>query len=207
MLSFRLFIEGQESLYRSMLDPNELKRREELVSLVHRAYSRGNHEEAERLDAELAELEERMDNQLEDMDDGDMEEDKGEEERDIDRDWSVQDDMAKIYARYLSGELDLPYEDTVEVDPEEAKRNGWEYRQGVDHNAKPVNRFYRYVPVTRSRSLANILRGAVWESPNLSVSNPNAQKIKAMTDEQIIDAARDAYEWKRSLRDRIRGTR
>ena len=167
--------------------------------MVQDAYFRGDHRSAEKLDAELEELEEKIDDMLEDMDDGDMEEDRGEEEKDLDRDWSAQDDMASIYAKYISGDLDLGDDDVVEVDPEEAKRNGWEYRQGMDHNAKPADWFYRRVPVTKQQALAKMLRGAVWESPNLSVSRPDAQKIKSMTDEQIIAAAKDAYEWKKNL--------
>lgn len=206
MTTFRQFLESQENrqLYMSLIPKELLAKRERLSKMVHDAYRKGDHTNAERLDAELDELEERIDDMLEDMDDGDMEEDRGEEEKDLDRDWSVQDDMAKIYARYLSDDLDLDDEDTVEVDPEEAKRNGWEYRQGIDHNGKPINRFYRRVPVTKQQALAKILRGAIWESPNLSISNPDAQKIKAMTDEQIIAAAKDAHEWKVNLRNRIR---
>lgn len=186
-----------------MIPKDLLAKRQRLSKMVDDAYGRGDQKTAERLDAQLEELEERIDSMLEDMDDGDMEEDRGEEEKDLDRDWSVQDDMAKIYAKYLAGELDIPDEDTVEVDPEEAERMGWEYRQSTDHNAKPINMFYRYVPVTKQQYLAKMLRGAIWESPNLSISNPNAQKIKAMTDEQIIAAAKDAYEWKMNLRDRL----
>jgi hypothetical protein len=206
MKTFRQFLEETEdlrSLYASMLNPKDIEMHKRLSAMVQDAYRRGDHETAERLDAQLEELEERLDSQLEEMDDGDMEEDRGEEERDLDRDWSVQDDMASIYARYLAGELDLGYEDTVEVDPEEAKRKGWEIRQGMDHNGKGVGRFYRYVPITRQAAFAKMLRGAIWESPNLSISNPDVQKIKSMNDEQIIAAAKDAYEWKSGLRGRI----
>ena len=188
----------------SLIPKDMLAKRERLSKMVHDAYRKGDYKNAERLDAELEELEERIDDMLEDMDDGDMEEDRGEEEKDLDRDWSVQDDMARIYARYISGELDLGDDDVVEVDPEEAKRKGWEYGQGMDHNAKPADWFYRRVPVTKQQALAKMLRGAIWDSPNLSVSNPDAKKVKAMTDEQIIATAKDAYEWKKNLRNRIR---
>lgn len=206
MTNFRRFLENEENrqLYMSLVPKELLIKREKLSKMVHDAYRRGDHKNAERLDAELDELEEKIDDMLEDMDDGDMEEDRGEEEKDLDRDWSVQDDMAKIYARYVSGELDIPDEDTVEVDPEEAKRNGWEYRQGIDHNGKPVDRFYRYVPTSRQAYLAKILRGAIWDSSYFHLHRPKIDMIKSMTDEQIIDAARDAYKWKRGLLGRIK---
>lgn len=143
-----------------------------------------------------------MDSSLEDMDDGSAEEDRGEPENDLDRDWSVQEEMARIYAQYLSGALDVHLNDdseTLEVDPDEARRNGQEVRQMTDHNGKPIQRFYIHIPATKQRLFAKILRGIIWESPNLSVSKPIADKIKSMTDEQIIDMAKDAYEWKRGL--------
>lgn len=211
MTTFRRFLESQENrqLYLSMIPKELLARRERLSRMVDDLYRKGDHRNAERLDAQLEELEEKIEAMLADMDDGDGEDietgNTGGEEESLDRDWSVQDDMAKMYARYVAGELDIPDEDTVEVDPEEAKRNGWEYRQMQDHNGKPVDRFYRYIPTSKQAYLAKMLRGAIWESPNLSVSRPDAQKIKGMTDEQIIDAARDAYEWKRGLRNRISG--
>jgi len=212
MKTFRQFLEESEDLkglYSTLLRPSDIKRYKHLERMVYDAYRRGDHKTAERLDAELEDLEDRMDSQLEDMDDTDGEDIKtgntGGEEEHIDRDWSVQDDMARMYARYLAGELDLGDEDTVEVDPEEAKRKGWEIRQGMDHNGKGVGRFYRYVPITRQAAFAKMLRGAIWESPNLSISNPDVQKIKSMTDEQIIAAAKDAYEWKAGLRRRISG--
>jgi hypothetical protein len=207
--SFRQFLEEKEdlkALYTSMSDPREVELHKRLSRMVQDAYARGDHEAAERLDAQLEELEERMDDRLEGMDDGNRDDDGGEDER-LDRDWSVQGEMARIYAKYLAGQLDLDEEDTVEVDPEEAKRMGWEYRRMVDHNAKPIDRYYRYVPTTKTASLAKMLRGAIWESPNLSVSRPNAQKVRGMSDEQIIDAARDAYESRRALVDRIRSAR
>lgn len=207
-MQFRFWLENVENqenrqLYMSLVPKELLVKRDNLSKMVDDAYRRGDHKNAERLDAELDELEEKINDMLEDMDDGDMEEDRGEEEKDLDRDWSVQDDMAKIYARYLSGDLDLDDEDTVEVDPEEAKRNGWEYRQGIDRNGKPVNKFYRYIPVTKQQALAKILRGAIWDSSYFHLHKPKVDVIKAMTDEQIIDAARDAYEWKKNLRGRI----
>lgn len=188
----------------SMIPKDLLAKRERLSKMVDDAYARDDHRTAERLDAQLEELEEKIEAMLADMDDGDMEEDRGEEEKDIDRDWSLQEDMAKIYARYLSGQLDLDDEDTVEVDPDEAKRKGWEYRQGIDHNGRPIQRFYRYVPVTKQQALAKILRGAIWDSPFAHQYGVKTDLIKAMTDDQIIDAAKDAYERMRSLRNRIR---
>lgn len=209
-MNFRKFLESQENreLYMSLIPKDLLAKREQLSKMVDDAYGRGDHRTAERLDAQLEELEERIDSMLADMDDRDEEDlhggNTGGEDDHLDRDWSVQEDMAKIYARYLNGDLDIPDEDTVPVDPEEAKRMGWEYRQGMDHNAKPINMFYRYVPTTKEAYLAKILRGAIWESPNLSLSNPDVQKIKSMTDEQIIEMAKDAYEWKASLRRRMK---
>lgn len=207
--TFKLFLEEQEDLrrlYASLLDPKDIELHKRLSRMVQDAYTRGDQATAERLDAQLEELEEKMDSRLGEMDDGDMEEDRGEEEKDIDRDWSVQEDMARIYARYLAGDF-YDTEETVEVDPEEAKKKGWEYKQGMDLNAKPVNRFYRRVPVTKQQILAKILRGAIWDSPFAHQYGAKTDMINAMTDEQIIDAARDAYEWKRGLLSRIRGRR
>jgi len=212
MKTFRQYIEIRENkeLYTFLVPPQLLARREELSKMVDDAYGKGDHKTAEGLDAELEELNDKIDSMLHDMDDSDGEDvatgNTGGEESHLDRDWSVQDDMAKIYARYLAGELDFDDEDTVRVDPEEAKRNGWEFRQAVDHNGKPAPWFYRYVPITKQAALAKMLRGAIWESPNLSVSRPDLQKIKSMTDEQIIGAAKDAYEWMRNMRNRIRAT-
>jgi hypothetical protein len=215
MKTFRQYVEMKDNLelYMSLVPPQLLARREKLSKMVDDAYGKGDHKTAERLDAELEEVEEKIDSMLHDMDDPDGEDvatgNTGGEEEHIDRDWSVQDDMAKIYARYLAGDFEpggpnshMTY-DTVKVDPEEAKRNGWEFRQAVDHNGKPAPWFYRDVPITKQAAFAKMLRGAIWESPNLSISNPDVQKIKSMTDEQIIDAAKDAYEWKSGLRGRI----
>jgi hypothetical protein len=210
MKTFRQYIEIRENreLYMSLVPPQLLARRKKLLKMVDDAYAKGDHKTAERLDAELEEINDKIDSMLHDMDDPDGEDvatgNTGGEESHLDRDWSVQDDMAKIYARYLAGELDFDDEDTVRVDPEEAKRNGWEFRQAVDHNGKPAPWFYRYVPITKQAAFAKMLRGAIWESPNLSISNPDVQKIKSMTDEQIIDAAKDAYEWKKGLLGRIK---
>lgn len=209
MTTFRQFVESQENrrLYMSLVPKELLARRERLSKMVDDRYERGDHKNAERLDAELEELDDRIDSMLADMDDSDGEDVKtgntGGEEESLDRDWSVQEEMAKIYARYVAGELDLGDDDVVEVDPEEARKNGWAYKQGVDHNAKPVDRFYRRVPITKQAALAKMLRGAIWESPNLALSRPKVDFIKSMTDRQIIDAAKDAYEWKARLRNRI----
>lgn len=210
MTTFRQFLESQENrqLYMSLVPKDLLAKRERLSKMVDDAYARGDHRNAERLDTQLEELEDKIDSMLADMDDNDGEDphagNTGGEDEHLDRDWSVQEDMAKIYAKYLAGQLDLDDEDMVEVDPEEAKRKGWDFKQGIDHNAKPVPHFYRNVTITQKAALAKMIRGAIWESPNLSISNPDAQKIKAMTDEQIIAVAKDAYEWKRNLRNRIR---
>lgn len=208
--TFRKFLEEKENkqLYMSLVPKELIARRERLSKMVNDLYERGDHKNAERLDAELEELDDRIDNLLADMDDYDSEDvntgNTGGEEEHIDRDWSVQDDMARIYARYISGDLDLDEEDIVHVDPEEAKRMGWDLRQAVDHNAKPINRFYRRIPISKKAAFAKVLRGAIWESPNLSLSNPDIQRIKSMTDEQIIDAAKDAYDWKMNMRSRIK---
>ena len=206
-------MESQENrqLYMSLIPKDLLAKRERLSKMVDDAYRKGDHRTAERLDAQLEELEEKIDSMLADMDDGDGEDPEtgntGGEEEHLDRDWSAQEDMARIYARYLAGQLDLDDEDVVEVDPEEAKRKGWDFKQGIDHNAKPVPHFYRHVPTTQKTALAKMIRGAIWESPNLSISNPDFQKIKNMTDDQIIDAAKDAYEWIRNTRSRINARR
>lgn len=217
MTNFRTFMEeqGNRQFYMSLVPKDLIARRERLSRMVDDAYRRGDQKNAERLDAQLEELEEKIEAMLADMDDKDGEDldtgNTGGEEEHIDRDWSVQDDMAKIYARHLAGDFEpggpnshMTY-DTVKVDPEEAKRNGWEFRQAVDHNGKPAPWFYRYVPITQKAALAKIIRGAIWESPNLSLSKPKADYIKSMTDEQIIAAAKDAYEWKRGLHGKIMG--
>lgn len=206
MKTFRQYCEDRD-LYASLVPRELVDRRERLNKMVYAAYQRGDHAAAERLDAELEELEERIDSMLEDMDDGDAEEDRGEEERDVDRDWSVQDEFARIYDGYARGVLDLDDDELASVDPEEAKRNGWEARRAIDHNGKPIDRFYRRIPVSRERALANMLRGAVWESPYLAQHEPRTELIKNMPDRQIIDAARDAWERKRSLLGRIRAAR
>lgn len=210
MITFRQFLESQENrqLYLSLIPKDILVKREALSKAVYDAYERGDHRTAERLDAQLEELEEKIEAMLADMDDSDGEDIKtgntGGEEEHLDRDWSVQEDMARIYARYISGDLDIPNEDTAEVDPEEAKRMGWEYRQMMDHSGKPINRFYRYVPTTEKAYLAKMLRGAIWDSPYLGQYDPKINLIKGMTDDQIIDAAKDAYGWMINLRNRIK---
>lgn len=209
MKTFRQFLEKSENLkglYSSLLNPAEIAKRNRLERMVYDAYRRGDHKTAERLDAELEELEHNMDSGLEDMDDGSMEDDRGEEEKDIDLDWSVQEEFARLYERYLSGGLHLDDTETVEVEPEDAKRRGWAVHQARDQDRRPLQKFYSYVDITKQKALANMLRGAVWESPNLSTSKPLAEKVKSMTDEQIIDMAKDAYEWRKGLRDRYRRT-
>lgn len=198
-------------LYMSLVPKDLIKKRETLIKMVNDAYKRGDQKNAERLDAQLEELEDKIDNMLEDMDDSDGEDietgNTGGEESHLDKDWSVQEEMARIYAQYLAGKLDIDNEeDTVEVDPEEAKRMGWEYRQAIDHNGKPANWFYRYAPTSKQANLAKIIRGAIWEAPNLSNYGLDVQKIKNMTDEEIIGIAKDAYDWKKNLRDRIKST-
>lgn len=186
------------------LIPKELvARRERLSKMVNDLYGKGDHKNAERMDAELEELDDRIDNMLADMDDFDGEDvnagNTGGEEQHLDWEWSVQDDMARIYSKYISGALDLEDEEMVAVDPEEARRMGWAFKQAIDHNAKPIDRFYRYVPITKQAALAKVLRAAIWDSPNLSLSKPDIKKINSMNDQQIIDAAKDAYEWKAGL--------
>jgi hypothetical protein len=210
MTTFRQFLEASEGLkglYSSLLNPADLARRQRLEKMVYDAYKRGDHRTAERLDAELEELEDRMDSSLDDMDDGSAEEDRGEPESDLDKDWSVQEEMGRIYARYISGELHLDDSETVEVDPAEARKKGWIVHQGRDKDGRPVQNFYSYAPITRERALANMLRGAIWDSTNLSASQPIAARIKSMTDEQVIEMAKDAYEWRRGLHDRYAAAR
>lgn len=60
-----------------------------------------------------------------------------------------------------------------------------------------------HVPISRERALANILRGAVTDSPYSHQYGVKHDLVKSMPDEQIIAAAKDAWEWKRGLRDRI----
>jgi hypothetical protein len=193
----------------SLIPKDLIKRREILYKKVNDAYAKGDQKTAEILDAQLEELEEKINNMLEDMDDADGEDintgNFGGEESHLDKDWSIQEEMARIYAQYLAGKLNLDEEEEiVQVDPEEAKKMGWDYRQGIDHNGKPANWFYRYVPTNKQKNLAKILRGAIWEAPNLSMYKPNIEKIKNMSDEEIIEIAKDAYEWKKNLRNRIK---
>jgi hypothetical protein len=191
----------------SLVPKDMLSKRERLSKMVDDAYRKGDHKTAERLDSQLEELDDKIDGMLADMDDSDGEDiatgNTGGEESHLDKDWSVQEEMARIYARYIAGELDLDDSEITQVDPDEARKKGLQVHQGIDHNGKSVQSFYSYTPITRQRALANMLRGAIWESPNLSVSKPIADKIKSMTDEQIIAVAKDAYEWKRDMRDRI----
>jgi hypothetical protein len=205
MKTFRQFLEEAEDLkglYSSMLNPSDLARRTRLEKMVYDAYRRGDHKAAEKLDAELEELEDRMNSRLDDMDDGSKEEERGEEEKDIDKDWSVQEEMARIYARYIAGDIDLDDSETVEVDPAEARQKGWIVHQARDIDGKPIQSFYSYAPITKEKALANMLRGAIWASTNLSTSKPIVARIKSMTDEQVMDMAKDAYEWRRGLHDR-----
>lgn len=209
--TFRQYLKKEENreLYASLVPKDLIARRERLSKMVDDAYRRGDQKNAERLDAQLEELDEKIESMLADMDDKDGEDlyggDTGNEEERLDWDWSVQEEMAKIYARYLAGDF-YDTEETVEVDPKEAKKKGWEYRQGIDHNGKPVNRFYRLVPVTRQQALAKVLRGAIWDSSFARLNRVKMDVINAMTDDQIMDAAKDAYEWKRGLHGRIKGT-
>lgn len=198
-----------KQLYMSLVPRDLIRQREILYKKVSDAYKRGDQKNAEKLDAQLAELEDKIENMLDDMDDSDGEDintgNTGGEESHLDKDWSVQEELARIYAQYLAGKLNIDNEeDIVAVDPEEAKRNGWEYRQGIDHNGKPANYFYRYVPTTKKANLAKIIRGSIFESPNLYLSSPNIEKIKNMTDEELIEIAKDSYEWKRNLTNRIK---
>ena len=197
------------SLYRSMMNPRDLERYRILDSDIEAAYKSRDYRKAERLEVELERLLDGMESALEDMDDSDGEDintgNTGGEESHLDMDWSVQEELARRYAQYISGYLDSRLDDseTVEVDPEEARKKGWIVHQALDHNKKPLQSFYSYAPITKQKAFANMLRGVIWESPNLSTSNPIVDKIKSMTDEQIIDVAKDAYEWKRNLRNRI----
>jgi len=208
--SFRQFLEEKEdlkTLYTSMSDPREVELHKRLSRMVQDAYARGDHEAAERLDAQLEELEERMDDRLEGMDDGNRDDDGGGEEEKVDRDWSVQEELARIYDKYVRGLLDLDEEEMERVAPEDAKGMGREVRQMQDHEGRPLQMFYRLVPTSKQASLAKMMRNAIWDSPNLSLSRPRTEVIKGMTDDQILAVARDAYESKRALLARIRAAR
>ena len=207
MKTFRQYLEMMENkdLYRSLIPPQLMAKRNRLSKMVDDAYKRGDQRNAERLDAELEELQDKIDSMLEDMDDSDGEDintgDTGGEESSLDKDWSVQEEMARIYARYVAGDLELDDTEIVNVeDPESARKNGVEVRQMIDSGGGPSQNFYKYEPITKQKSFAKMLRAAIWESPNLSLSRPKAEQIKSMTDEQIISAAKDAYEWKMNLR-------
>jgi hypothetical protein len=105
MNTLRQFLEETEDLkglYSTLRRPSDIERHKRLEKMVYDAYRRGDHKTAERLDAELEDLEDRMDFNLEDMDDSDGEDvDKGNtggEEEHIDRDWGVQDAGFKVDA-------------------------------------------------------------------------------------------------------------
>jgi hypothetical protein len=204
--NFRQFIEQEDNrrLYASMLPPEILSQRESLLKLVNAAYHNGDHETAERLDAELEELDEKIDSMLEDMDDGDAQEDKGEEQKDIDLDWSVQDEFARIYDQYMSGRLHLADEEWEEIDPSFRQDPEFQARMKRDSYALAPKGAYQQNPISKEKALADMLRGAIWDSPNLGSSRPRSDYIKSMTDSQIIDAAKDAWEWKKGLMTRIK---
>lgn len=206
MKSFRQYCEERDErdLLMSLVPRPLVAQRERLSKMVYAAYKRGDHEAAERLDARLEELDERIESMLQDMDDGDATEDRGEEQRDIDLDWSVQDEFARIYDRYARGDLHLAGEEWEEADPSYKDDPEFQRLQKTQGYAMAPKGAFRQTPITKQKALADMLRGAVWESPNLSASRPRADFIRAMPDEQIIDAARDAWEWKKGLLGRIR---
>ena len=189
-------------LYRSLVDPNDLKRRERLNRLVQIAYERGDHKTAERLDAELEELEDRIDSRLEDMDDGNKDDDAGGEEQWIDMEWSPQEELARIYDQYVKGKLHLSDHEWEEVDP--SYRNDPEFQRlqkSQGYAMAPKGAFHQK-PITKHKALADMLRSAIWDAPQ-GQNKPKINMIKSMSDEEIIRVAKDAWEWKKSLKNRI----
>lgn len=206
MKNFREFMEREEDLkglYHSLLDPKLVARRNRLDAMVKAAYERGDHETAERLDAELDDLEERMDGSLEGMDDANRDDDAGAEEQHVDLDWSPGEELARIYDQYKRGTLHLPDEEWREKDQSYRDDPEFQRQQRTQGWAAAPKGAYEVVPISQTKALADRLRSAVLETPGGHRYGMKHDLIKSMGDEQIIDAARDAWEWKRNLRRRM----
>lgn len=208
MKNFRDFLEQEErdlrGLYHSLVDPKLVARRNRLHQMVQMAYERGDHETAERLDAELDDLEERMDSSLEMMDDGSAEDDRGEEEREIDLDWGPQEEMARIYDQWQRGTLHLSDEEWTEKDPSYRQDPEFQRLQKAQGYSMAPKGAFAQTPISKTKALADMLRSAVLESPGAHRYGVRTDLVRNMPDEQVIAAAKDAWEWKRGLRNRKR---
>jgi hypothetical protein len=174
-MKFKLWLEnnsGDETeqlikLYKSLLKPEDIQNYYQLKTAIDNAYRSKNYKLAEKLEVQLEELLERLDSQLEDMDDNDASSREGQEDEELDYDWSLQDEFAKKYAQYLGKTLE------------------------------PIGQ-----NIT-DKQFASLLRSIVYDIPNISISSPNINVINQMSDEQIINAAKDAYENKLRMRNRM----
>lgn len=191
----------------SMVPKDLLKRREELARRVDDLYRRGDHRNAERLDAELEDLDERIESMLQDMDDGGAEDDRGEEEREIDMDWGPQEEMARIYDQYVRGTLHLPDEEWTERDPSYRDDPEFQRLQRAQGYAMAPKGAFAQTPISKTKALADALRSAVLETPGAHRYGVKYDAIRSMPDEQVIAAAKDAWEWKRNLMGRIEKAR
>lgn len=210
MGEFRDFMENEENLdrlYRSLIDPRLLARRDRLDKMVKAAYERGDHDTAERLDAELDDLESRMDDALEMMDDASPEDDRGEEEKEIDLDWSPQEEMARIYDQYARGRLHLPDADWVERDPSYRNDPEFQRQQRTQGYALAPKGAFEQTPMSQQKALADMLRSAVEESPGSHRYGLRTDLLRSTPDHKVIEMARDAWERQRSMRNRLKGPR
>lgn len=191
-------------LYQNLLNPNDIKKFHYLNKAVEDAYKSKNYKLAEKLEVELEKLIEFLDSQLEEMDDI-SDDDIGDNENErIDFDYSIQEEFAKIYAKYLRGDLLHGYED-VEIDSS--------YRQNPEFIKTMKSQGYAMAPkgayerknISAEKELANILRAAIYETPYIGMLKPRIDYIKSMSDDQIIEVARDAYESRKKMINRIKG--
>lgn len=197
-------IKKLKKIYSSLLDPKDLKRVEYLSKEIEEAYIKNNFKLAEKLEVELENLLDSLESKLEDMDDNDVDDlntgSSGGEDDKIDMDYSIQDEFARIYAKYLKGDLLHGYED-VEVDSS--------YRLNADFIKNMKSQGYALAPqgsferkkIEAKKELAKILRSAVFETPYIG---QEANLVKNMSDDQIIDAAKDAYESKSKILSRLK---
>jgi len=216
-MNFKLWLEDIErqqkekliSLYQSLLDPKDIARYRYLNKAIEDAYKSKNYKLAEKLEEELENLSDSLENKLHDMDELDPEDVRhgttGGEDDQVDWDYSVQDEFARIYAKYLKGGLLQGYED---VEADSSFRNDPEFirKMKVQGYAMAPKGAYERRDITAQRELANLLRSAIYESPYIGMSKPKVDYIKNLSDEQIIDMAKDAYENKSKMLSRIRGS-
>ena len=200
-------IKKLKKIYSSLLDPKDLKRVEYLSKEIEKAYIKNNFKLAEKLEFELENLLDYLESKLEDMDDNDVDDlntgSSGGEDDKIDMDYSIQDEFSRIYAKYLKGDLLHGYED-VEVDSS--------YRLNPDFTKIMKSQGYALAPknsferrnIEAKKELAKILRSAVFETPYIG---KEANLVKNMSDDQIINAAKDAYESKIKILNRLKNER